>query len=537
MLSLKTIYETFKTRNASLRWFTPRKMLKAKTALGVDISDKRISLALLKGDKNGVELLTSANAPVPDGAIKNGNIEDAAILAKTIKNLKNHSKIRTTRAAVSLFTEPVITQIMDIPKQSPSNIGQYVHDQVKHFAVLPSNKIALDFCGVAGADSEVRHANRLLVVAADDRKVDEIVKVYSQADLTVEMIEPPLLAYIRALYSKKIAGKFDCNVLIVILRDNTLTLCVFRRQAIDFVRTNSINKENAPPNDICQWLAEQINMVIQFYDVENPNSCGKWEITAVADYVQLPENAEAKLKSQVTSANLQLLTSVDICQDTVVFQTSGLTDCQQTDKPSLAAIGLAMKLLDTNAHNLGVNLLPPELIRIRSAQRGALITANIAAAVLLIMILAIIVPDWKIKKLNQNINRKKVNLMQDVRTLTEKRASVNKKINAVTNQINQLNDILGSHHDINWPSLLSDIGKAIPRTVSLTALSNGANSVVLLKGLAASNEAVYWFMDRLNKSERINTASITQTERNKQGLINYEIRCTLTQVKENNDVN
>jgi Tfp pilus assembly protein PilN len=48
-----------------------------------------------------------------------------------------------------------------------------------------------------------------------------------------------------------------------------------------------------------------------------------------------------------------------------------------------------------------------------------------------------------------------------------------------------------------------------------------------LKGLAQSNEAVYWFVDRLNKSERINSASITETKRDNKGFISYEISCTL----------
>ena len=516
MLSLKTTFEMLKTSSAL-------KMLRTKTALGVDISDKQISLALLKRGKNGVELLTSASAPVPDGAIKNGNIENAAVLAKAIKSLKNNSRIRTTRAAVSLFTEPVITQIMGVPKQIPGNIGQFVRDQVKHIAVLPGNNIALDFCGVGGVGSEASSASRLLVVAADGRKVDEIVKVCSQAGLIVEAIEPPLLAYTRALYAKKIAGKFDCNVLIAILQGNSLTLCVFRKQTMDFVRTKSISKEKAQPNELCQWLVEQINTVIQFYDVEVPDSSGKWEITVVADCVQLPQNAEGALKAKFASANLQLLTSEDICRAAVVSQPSGLAD----NKPSPVALGLAMKLLDTDARNLGVNLLPQKLVRLRAAQKGALITANIVAAVLLIMILAINGPNWKIKKLNESISHKKAHLLQDTHTLIRERASVNKQIDAVSNKLNQINGILGSHRDTDWPGLLSDIGKAIPRTVCITRLSSGADSGMSLKGLAMSNEAIYWFVDRLNKSEHINSASIAETERDNKGFISYEISCTL----------
>ena len=92
-------------------------MLGFKTTLGIDISNDRISLALLKQNANGIELLKAANGPVPKGAIKDGNIEDPVILSKAIKELRVHNKIpRTNHTGVSLLTSPTVLQIIDIPK-------------------------------------------------------------------------------------------------------------------------------------------------------------------------------------------------------------------------------------------------------------------------------------------------------------------------------------------------------------------------------------------------------------------------------------
>ncbi len=505
----------------------------SKIALGIDISENLISMALLKKDGDGVKLLKAASGPVPDGAIKNGNIENAQALVKSIRRLKNPITIRPTRAVVSLFTKPIIVQIMDISKQVPSNIRQFVQNQIKHCAVLSGKKIALDFCGTSGAGSESSRASHLLAVAADGQKVDEIVKVCSQAGITVEAIEPPLLAYIRAFYANKIAGKFDSNVLIAILQDNSLILCVFRRQRLDFVRTKNISDEYADPDKLCQWLAEQINTIIQFYDVEMPDSFGKWEINVAADRVQLPENAEESLRAKVASTNLQLLTGEDACQAAAVSQSNKFANSSQTDKPSLVALGLAMKLLDTNTRDLGVNLLPPEVTRLRATQKGALTTANIVAAVLLVMILAINGPAWKIKKLNESINRKKARLFRDTPTLVSERISVNEQINTLNNKFNQINRILDSRLDVDWPGLLSDIGKGTPKTICITSLSSRDDSEMFLQGLAISNEAVYLFVDKLNKSGHIDLASIVETvkDNNKNGLVTYEINCSLASQK------
>ena len=63
-------------------------MFFSKTVLGIDISDKQINLAMLRKDGNSVRLLKAAGGPVPDGAIRNGNVEEPAVLAKAIKRLK-----------------------------------------------------------------------------------------------------------------------------------------------------------------------------------------------------------------------------------------------------------------------------------------------------------------------------------------------------------------------------------------------------------------------------------------------------------------
>lgn len=531
-LSISRALEILRTGSVSPGWFAPIKTLGTKTALGIDISAQQINLALLKKGRKGPVLLKYGSAPVPEGAMENGGIKDAAALANAIKELKSSNGIRTAQAAVSLFTKPVIVQIMGVPKQIPSNIGQFIQEQVRHFAVLPGNKIAFDFSGVGRAASDKNLASRLLVAAADERKIADIVGVCNQAGLAVEAIEPPVLAYARALYAEKIAGKFDRNVLIAILQEDVLTLCVFRKQTIDFVRTKSVDKEKTEPDEFSQWLADQINMVIQFYDVEAADSSGKWETVVVTDSEQLPAGAWQALKAGVTGADTQLLTGEDVCRTAVVAESGEGADSRQAGSPSPVAIGLAMKLLDKDAHRLGVNLLPQQVIRLRSTQRALLVTANIIAALFLLMALATTWPNWKVNEINESISRKKANLSGDTNALVREQETLNKQIKAVSNKLDQINGVLGSRRDTDWPTLLNDIAEKIPKIVRITALSGVTNSGMTLRGLALSNEAVYLFADMLNSSEHIISAAIAETSIDDKGFIKYEIRCALAPEKE-----
>ncbi|MGD9109866.1 MAG: pilus assembly protein PilM [Phycisphaerales bacterium] len=498
-----------------------------RSALGIDISENRISMALLKKDGGGIKLLRSASGSVPAGAIKDGCIENAALLTKAVRKLKNSVTIRPVQTAVSLFAEPTVMQIMDIPTKVPSNVGKFIQEQVKHFAVLLGKRIALDFFGVG---SETGSAGRVLTVATDSQRVDELVKMYSRAGIAVEVIEPPLLACIAALYAEKIEGRFDSNVLIAVLRDNSLTLCVFKKHTMDFVRTREISEGMAGPDKIYQWLAGQMNTVIQSYDIEAPLGCANWEITIVADNIELPADAQEVLKANVARTNLQLLRSEDICQAAAIGQSRRIANCDPADKPSLAAVGLAMKLLDGNVCNLGVNLLPAKTVRLKAAQKRTLIAANVIAAVLLVMVLAIGVPIRKINKLNESIEQKKTHLTQSTRSLVEERELIKEQTKTVDDRFNGINKILDSHRDVYWPGLLSDIAKKRPKAVLITGLTSGDNSQASLKGLAISNEDVYLFMEMLNKSEYIDEAAIVETKKdsNHNGLVSYEIRCSLT---------
>jgi len=502
-------------------------MVRSKTALGVDISNGIISLALLKQNAKGIELLKAASSPVPDGAIKDGSVEDPVKLSQAIKGLRTRNKIRgINRAGVSLLTKPAILQILDIPKGAPTNIGRLVRNEVKSCVALSGKEIAFDFCQIKSGQSQ---GSRLLAVATDDQKVANLAEACNRAGLNAEVIEPPLLAYARALYAKKIEGRFDCDVLIAILRDGVLTLCVFRKQTLDFVGTRSISQEKAEPDELCRWLAEEINAIIRFYDTEAADSSGKWEVTVVADSMLLPDDAEQSLRDKITSDSLQVRTDETACQDTVVAQDSSL------EKPSVAAIGLAMRLLDKNGDVLKINLLPPESAEVKSVKKHFLITANIIAAVFILMIFAAGGLSMMAKKVNQSITHKKqTELSQDTYILLREQESVDKQIELLSERPARLKSILDSRYSLNWAGILEDVRSRTPGTVRITNLYSKGNNEMQLEGLGLSYEVVRLFVKMLNESNYISSASLNMRKENRVGgLVMYTINCSLTREKKN----
>jgi len=500
--------------------------LGTKTALGVDISDGRINLALLKQNAKGIELLKTASGLVPDGAIKDGNIEDAVILSKAIKELKTRNRIRARQAAVSLFAKPVVVQILDAPKGAPTSIGQFVRNELKSYVTLSGREIAFDFCGIRSGQGP---GKRLLAVATDGQKVAELAKASNLAGLNAQVIEPPLLSYTRALYAKKIEGRFDCEVLIAILRDNVLTLCVFRKQNLDFVRVKDISGEESEPNKLCRWLADQINSIIQFYDIEVADNSGKWEVVVVADEAQLPDDAEESLRVKITGVSLEVRTGESACQDTVVAQNDG------PEKASVVAIGLAIGLLNKNDNGLRINLVPPESAEVRSVKKQMHITVTIIAAVLLFMVLAGTGLSLTADKVNRGIAQKKqTETSQDTYTLLKEQELLDRQIKQLSDRPTQVSTILSSRNYVDWAGILEDVRNRTPKTVRIINLNSRDSSRMYLEGLAISYEAIHLFVRMLNESNYISLASLTETIKGdeRDGLIRYTIDCSLKQEKE-----
>ena len=499
-----------------------------KTALGIEISETLINMALLEKGKDGVQLVRAASTPVPAGAIKNGSIEDAEILSKAIKELKARNKIRARQVAVSLLARPVVAQIIEIPKQVPTNIGQFVQNEGKRCVALSGMDVALDFCRVSSGPVA---GKRLFMVATDGQKVAELVKTCIRARLKVKVIEPPLLAYARAFYDKKIAGKFDCNVLMVTLQNNTLTLSVFRKQTLDFVRTKNVSEEK--PEEICQQIAEQINAIVRFYDFEVADSAKKWEVTVVTDGVGLSKDAEESLRAKVANVALEVTTAENAWQYTPI---AGSRDIG-TEKPSPVAVGLALRLLNIDAGNLKINFWTPESAEVRSVKKQLLVAANIVAAILVIMkVTSGGLALWA-ERVNQRIDYKKqTELPEATNTLLREQDRLDRQIKQLSDRPNHLSNILGSSDAVDWAKILNDIRSRTPKTVRITGLrSKKGDFKIYLEGLALSYKAVDMFVEMLNKSQCLNSVSVMETERDNDldGLVRYSINCLITKVEKN----
>jgi len=504
--------------------------LTAKTALGIEISDGRINLALLKKCANGVQLLKAASGPVPAGAIKDGNVEDPLLLAGAVRKLKVSSRIGAHHPAVlSVVAYPVLTQILDLGDDVPANIGDFVRNEVKHCAMLPAGKVTSDFCGLKSVEqSSVR---RVLVTAAETQKLRDPAAALESNGFNIVAIEPACLAYIRACYDKRIAKRFDQNVLFVMVHQNILSLYLFRNETLNFVTTKVFEPNDGDGEKCIQWLAEEISAVMRFYDFEILEKRSKWDVEIVTDDCsRVPKEIFDILPLTVSNTgDMKIKTFKESSADTPLVNPNPEGDT------SAVAVGLAMKLLESGDFTPSVNLLPAKQVQAKFAKKQRWVITNVAAIVLLSMIISIGLFNSKLSKLTSNTNQKmRTEALEDMQILLQERTSLDRQVKEKSENLSNISSGARSSNFLRWDLVLEQIAYAIPGSVQIRSLSSDSGSMIVLEGQALSYEAVELFVDTLGKCDCIKSASLAGTEKDGKSnrWVRYSIGCSLIDRKE-----
>ena len=496
---------------------------KSRTALGIDISEHRISAALLKRTASGVKLLRYAQAEVPAGTITDGNITNPALLGAAIRKLLKKSRISTRHAAVSLVAKPTLVQIMQLPEDLPSNISMFIKSEIRHSPALAGKESEHDFCRIKKLSQN--EMGRIFVSATDRDKLGDLLKTYSIAGVDTTEIEPAVVAAVRAVYDKKICDRYDSNVLIALVHGSVVTICVFRKDELDFIRSIEIGPETDDQDAYIDCCEREINSVIQYYDIEVDSAEEKWEILVVLENPTVQANDLEFALQKSFGLNAAVCCSATVYDDTILVQNDSIEHC------SITATGLAMRQLQVSGSDLAMNLIPVEAEEAKAAKKFALIVANMAAIVLLIIFICAGILRMQLEQTQKIMEQRKADGAQDnIEQLLDDQRRVNTQIAYLTDKKKRMREIFEAKEEFLWPEILDDIRKNTPVTLYITSISNPEGADLVLQGNAASFKSIHIFAELLGKSRHIQSAVVAQTQMNYhvEGMVTYSIACVLS---------
>ena len=498
----------------------------SKTSLGIVITDERISFALLAKTKSVPKLVKAGHVPTPEGCLVGGNIADPVKLARCINKMLRSKRITARQAGISLVARPHLVQIIDLPVEMPGNLGKFVESEIKHSAILLGKAHQSDYCGLSG--KSVEGGKRVIVAAVEQKKLSPLIRMLQIAKIEPVSIEPASIAWTRALYDKFVATNYNCNVLFVRLSGTTITMSVFRKGALDFIRTREL-PIGAEISEYPEIFSSQIRAIKQYYDVE-VSSFRDEQWAAVLDL-----HSEFINIGQIREYLVGQFESVHICSN----QDPALQTCISADSPvkeaSISAIGIAMKQIANSKMTVKFDLVPQVEREKRAVRKWAFAAASFAIAIISAVALIHNMMFIRLAHANDVITDAKSNIkIEQISDMLRQEKDIESRLAAAESFKQSVGSALGRNAVHDWPSILNTLASLSPQDLCIMDIRQIGDNTLVINGKVTSHDSVHIYAGRIGSSDLFESAEVSRiaVDQNYEGLINYTIDCVL---KANND--
>jgi type IV pilus assembly protein PilM len=216
--------------------------------LALDIGASAITAIQLTGSGNRVKLRRYFEAPLPDGLVVDGEIVDADLFGRELKNFVHKNGLRGHATQVGVSNQKVIIRNIEMPEMTEAEMIGALEYQAQDYIPIPVEDAVLDF-QVLGhmADAEGQPKQQVLLVAAQRGMIDTLLSSLKIAGLKVSGVDASSLALVRALvpgaaYLPDAARSGVCRGLIDI-SSAVSTLVVAVDEALKFTRVINFSSD------------------------------------------------------------------------------------------------------------------------------------------------------------------------------------------------------------------------------------------------------------------------------------------------------
>jgi Tfp pilus assembly protein PilN len=492
---------------------------RTRTALGIDIGNSRISAALIEKTDQGVTVLAAATGDLSAHGEKRRAPAPGKVLSRVLRKLGGPVRSHGVRAAVATPAASIIMRLMDLPRQIPTNIGEFVDGELRQYVAMSGRNMASDFCGIGSGSASRR---RLLAVAADSAEMSDTLKICHAAHVAVESVEPAALACARAILAGDRSMRYD-HAMLAMLTRGSLILCVFCNGVLDFVRIRDVPTGAETAESLRTWLTEELNAVLRYSRTDASDAGPRWQTRLVLCDAAFSKETFADLSG--LEPNVKTLAVVDTHDSVEAFG----KPADPAAATSLIAVGAALRLLEMDGDELRIDLTPPEEILARSSSRRMLIAADVAAVAFVATFLFVQFLARTTDAMNRRIERNRVEqqLCAMPAAVTQNQY-LDAEILRATRAMNGLKAIR-ERREVDWPTVLHAVGQAVPAGVGVTHMSCSDGRNLLLKGLALSHNEAKTLTQNLDGQASFESIRLIRMQRveSAAGVVEYEINCVV----------
>ncbi len=240
-------------------------MAKGGVALGLDISTGSIKVAEVNITRREPVLSNLGIIMLPEGVVREGEIDDAATLASYLKELWKQNKISKRRVILGVSNQKVIVRPMDLPYMPEDELENAVKYQVQEFIPIPIDDAIVDYEVVDEyMTGEEERMQTILLAAAHREMITAFMDAVLGAGLTPEAVELKAFAMARSLIKKEYQfleeeGEAPGSVCLINIGAGICNICVVKEGTPRFVRMLMrggdfftkllVDQLNIPPED------------------------------------------------------------------------------------------------------------------------------------------------------------------------------------------------------------------------------------------------------------------------------------------------
>jgi type IV pilus assembly protein PilM len=166
----------------------------------LDISANSVKVAEITVGKGEPILSNLGIVHMPDGVIRDGEVEDGVTLAESLKELWGKTGIKEKSVILGIANQRVIVRPIELPYMEKEELDSALRFQVQEFIPIPIEDAILDFDIIEEfmtADEE--RMLTVLLVAAHKDMVQSFLEVLKSAGLTASAIDLKAFAIPRSL--------------------------------------------------------------------------------------------------------------------------------------------------------------------------------------------------------------------------------------------------------------------------------------------------------------------------------------------------
>jgi type IV pilus assembly protein PilM len=169
-------------------------------AVGLDIGTSGVRAAELSFGRGPATLQRFGQVALPVGAVRDGEVVDAATVAESIKHLWATAKFSTKKVVLGVANQKVIVRQVDLPYMPEAELRKSLSLQVQDFIPIPVEQAILDYHPLeqVAAENGARAIRVLLVAAARDM-VNSTLDAVKRAGLQTSQIDLTPFAVLRSI--------------------------------------------------------------------------------------------------------------------------------------------------------------------------------------------------------------------------------------------------------------------------------------------------------------------------------------------------